>query len=84
MHARPHTHTQPHLGHAKCPMGMADNLLRWAQSRRHEECGPINGVEPEYVLPYDVGRGGPGVGTVWGPRHGEVVEERIQPHVDLD
>ncbi len=65
---------------------MGENFPRGLDSRRHEECRPIYGVEPQYILPDEVDVCGPVSGkgfVVVGIAHaGEVVRQGIEPDVD--
>ncbi len=75
-----------HLPRVAQPPAVAHDLPRDAEAGRHEERGPVDGVEPQDVLPDDVDARP--VALVERrvfraePERGDVVHERVEPDVD--
>lgn len=81
-----------HLAGVDEPVGVAEHAARQRQVQRHQQRRPVHAVEAHDVLADDVDVGGPAApralragdrGVPVGvPRLGDVVDQRVDPHVD--
>lgn len=62
---------------------MCDDHPRRFQSGSHKECWPEHSMEPQNVLTNDVSGGRPSVTGGGKLGHSEVVQEGIQPNINL-
>ena len=67
---------------------MTEDLLGQGEIQRHQEDGPVEGVEPENVLADDMDVSGPVLGEVFAAavgvvaQGGDIVGEGVQPDID--